>query len=76
MTINTDIKLGVTALFFYIIGGVATFSGIGLMFFKKGQDMWGWGDGGSIGVLFLCTGLCLSIIGVLMMRLFRNRGLI
>jgi hypothetical protein len=39
-----------------------------------GQDLLGWGDGRSIGYLFLCVGLSLSIIGVLFMRIFRNRG--
>lgn len=76
MTYNTDIKLGIAALGLYIIGGVGTFSGMALMAFWKGQDLWGWGEGRSIGILFLCVGLCLSIAGVLMMRLFRNRGLI
>lgn len=76
MTINTDIKLGVFALSLYIVGGIGTFGGIALVVFWKGQDMWGWGEGHSIGVLFLCVGICLSILGVLLMRIFRNRGLI
>jgi hypothetical protein len=66
--------LGVTALVIYIIGGIATFCGMGLIVFMKGRDLWGWGDGRSIGFLFLCSGLCLSILGVLLMRIFRNRG--
>jgi hypothetical protein len=39
------------------------------------RNLLGWGDGRAIGYLLLCVGLCLSILGVLMMRLFRNRGL-
>lgn len=66
--------LGVTALVVYIIGGITTFAGMGLIAFMKGKDLWGWGDGRSIGFLFLCVGLSLSIIGVLLMRIFRNRS--
>ncbi len=65
--------LGVAALVVYIIGGISTFAGMGLIAFMKGKDLWGWGDGRSIGFLFLCVGLCLSIIGVMLMRIFRNR---
>ncbi len=65
--------LAVTALAFYIIGGIGTFAGLGLIGFMNGRDLWGWGDGRSIGYLFLCVGLCLSIIGVLLMRIVRNR---
>ncbi|HEX9779063.1 MAG TPA: hypothetical protein VGA63_13025 [Geopsychrobacteraceae bacterium] len=75
MTHNTDIKLGITALAIYVLGGLATFSGIALMTFWKGRDLWGWGEGRSVGVLLLCVGIGLSLAGVLMMRIFRNRGL-
>jgi hypothetical protein len=67
--------LGILALAVYIIGGVSTFGGLGLVAFMKGRDLFGLGDGRSIGLLFLCVGLCLSILGVLLMRVFRNRGI-
>ncbi len=73
MAKRDGMALGIAALVVYIIGGIATFGGIGLVAFMKGRDLWGWGDGRSIGFLFLCTGICLSIFGVLMMRVFRNR---
>ena len=66
--------LAVVALALYIIGGIGTFAGLGLIGFMNGQNLLGWGDGRSIGYLFLCVGLSLSIMGVLLMRIFRNRG--
>ena len=74
MAKRQGMAMGVAALIVYIIGGIATFTGMGLIGFMKGHDLWGWGDGRSIGFLFLCAGLSLSVIGVLLMRIFRNRG--
>jgi len=69
------IGLAVTAFAVYIIGGIGTFGGLVLIFMMKNKDLLGWGEGRAIGYLFLCVGLCLSILGVLLMRIFRNRGL-
>lgn len=69
------IALALLAFGIYIIGGIGTFSGVALILLMKGRDLLGWGEGRSIGYLFLCVGLCFSILGVLLMRIFRNRGL-
>jgi hypothetical protein len=65
--------LGISALVIYIIGGISTFIGMGLIAFMRGKDLWGWGEGRGIGFLLLCSGLCVSVFGVLLMRIFRNR---
>jgi len=57
----------------YIIGGILTFGGAALIIFMKGKDLWGWGEGHTLGYLFVCIGLLLSILGVLIMRILRNR---
>lgn len=63
----------VFALSTFIIGGILTFSGLGLIAFMKNRDLLGWGEGRSIGILFVCVGLLASILGVLVMRFVRNR---
>jgi len=72
---SDGIGLAIFAFVLYIIGGLGTFAGMGMIMLMKGKDLWGWGDGRSIGYLFLCVGLALSILGVLFMRVFRNRDL-
>lgn len=61
------------ALSTFIIGGISTFTGLALIALMKNRDLLGWGEGRSIGILLLCVGLILSILGVLVMRLVRNR---
>jgi hypothetical protein len=67
------IGLAVCSLVLYIIGGIFTFGGLALIATMKYKDLYGLGEGRSIGILLLCVGLSLSIIGVLLMRVFRNR---
>ena len=70
---DKDLYLSIAAIIVYIIGGVATFGGVGMILLMKGQDLWGWGEAHSLGYLFVCVGLCLSVLGVLVMRIIRNR---
>jgi hypothetical protein len=74
MVKDSGIGMALVAFGLYITGGIATFGGLGLIVMMKGQDLLGLGDGRTLGYLFLCTGLGLSILGVLLMRIFRNRG--
>ncbi|MBP1728798.1 MAG: hypothetical protein H6Q56_1171 [Deltaproteobacteria bacterium] len=70
-----NMKLGIAALMVYILGGIGVFGGIGLIVFMRGKDLLGLGEGHTIGYLLLCVGAGLSVLGVLLMRIFRNRGL-
>jgi hypothetical protein len=66
-------KLGIAALAVYVFGGIGIFSGIWLIVFRRGVDLFGLGAGHTIGYLLLCVGVAFSILGVLLMRVFRNR---
>ncbi|TGU72164.1 hypothetical protein E4633_07565 [Geomonas terrae] len=61
------------ALSTFIIGGLMTFTGLGLITFMKYKDLMGLGEGRSIGILLVCVGLIASILGVLVMRIVNNR---
>jgi len=74
MARKSGIGLAIVAFALYIVGGIGTFGGLAMIGFMRGDDFLGWGDGRSIGYVFLCLGLSLSVIGVLLMRIFRNRG--
>ncbi len=63
------------ALSVYVLGGVAVMVGLVLIGVFGKRDLWGWGQADSIGYLFVGVGLCLTIFGVLVMRIMRNRNL-
>jgi hypothetical protein len=65
--------LGVCALALYVAGGIFAFSGLLLVLKMGSTDLWGWGEGRSIGYLFVALGMGMSMGGVLLMRIFRNR---
>lgn len=71
----SGLKLGIAALIVYIFGGIGIFGGIWLIVFRRGIDVLGLGQGHTIGYLLLAVGACLSILGVILMRIFRNRGI-
>lgn len=68
------IALAMVAFGLYVVGGFGTFVGIYLIAFMSDRAVFGLGTGGGLGYLCLFVGLCLSILGVLLMRIFRNRG--
>ena len=76
MAKHQGIGLALVAFAIYILGGIGTFGGLALIAFMNGKDLFGLGDGRSIGYLFLCVGMVFSVLGVLFMRVFRNRKLV
>jgi len=70
-----DLLLAGLALGVYIFGGVAVMVGMVLIGIVGERDLWGWGQANSLGYLFFGVGLCLTILGVLIMRVMRNRQL-
>ena len=65
--------VAIIALVVFVLGGVFTFTGLGLLAFMRNRDLFGLGDGRSIGVSLTVMGLFGSILGVLLMRFYRNR---
>lgn len=61
------------ALTVYLCGGIGVMIGLVLIGLVGDRDLWGWGQANSIGYLFFGVGLCLTILGVLVMRIMRNR---
>lgn len=61
------------ALTAFIIGGIGVMAGLIMVGFLGARDIWGWGEARSVGYLFFLVGVCLSVFGVLVMRIMRNR---
>lgn len=64
------------ALTVYFLGGIGVMVGLVLIGIVGERDLWGWGQANSIGYLFFGAGLCLTILGVLVMRIMRNRQIV
>lgn len=62
------------ALTMYVIGGVLVMIGLVLIGLIGHQDLWGWGEARGIGYMAFAVGIILSVFGVLVMRIMRNRG--
>jgi hypothetical protein len=70
---NNGMAGAVAALTIFIMGGLSTFTGLGLIGFMNGRNLMGLGDGRSFGYVLLCVGVLASMAGVLVMRFVRNR---
>lgn len=70
---SRNLLLAGLAMAVYIFGGVGVMAGIVLIGIVGERDLWGWGQANSIGYLFFGAGLCLTILGVMIMRVMRNR---
>ena len=58
------VSLGILGLVLNVVGGVSALWGGYLIAVKKGVEMFGWGNAGTFGYLFLFVGLCLVAAGV------------
>ena len=70
---RTDLLAVGFALTVYIVGGLSVMVGLGFIGMLGTQDLWGWGEARSIGYLLFFVGIIMSILGVLIMRIMRNR---
>lgn len=62
------------ALSVYVIGGLLIMIGLVMIGILGSQDLWGWGEARGIGYMAFGLGIILSVTGVLVMRIMRNRG--
>jgi len=70
---DKEVLLSIFAIAIYIIGGIGTFCGVGLILMMKGKALWTLGEADTFGYLLVCVGLAMTILGVLIMRILRNR---
>ena len=61
------------ALSLYVVGGVLIMGGLIMIGALGAQDLWGWGEARGMGYMAFGVGIVLSILGVLIMRIMRNR---
>ena len=62
------------ALTFYVVGGLLIMGGLIMIGVLGSQDLWGWGEARGVGYMAFGVGIVLSVLGVLVMRIMRNRG--
>ncbi len=48
--VDREVILSVVAIFVYIVGGIGTFCGAGLILLMRGKDLWGTGGGAYSGL--------------------------
>jgi hypothetical protein len=70
---KTGYALIYASLVLYLFGGLGIFSGVAMMVLMKGKSYGDWGRMDSFGYVLLFAGLSLSILGVILMRIIRNR---
>lgn len=63
------------ALSLYVFGGLLIMAGLVMIGMLGAKDLWGWGEARGLGYMAFGLGIVLSILGVLIMRIMRNRGL-
>ena len=62
------------ALSLYVVGGLLIMAGLVMIGILGAQDLWGWGEARGMGYMAFGAGIFLSVMGVIIMRIMRNRG--
>jgi len=70
---DRSLILSITAFALYILGGLGIFGGLFMVLVLKSKDLFGLGTAETLGYLMLSIGGSLSVAGVLMLRIIRNR---
>jgi hypothetical protein len=70
---DLSLVLSIIAFCLYILGGFSIFGGLFMVLVLKSKVLFGLGTAETLGYLVLCIGGCLSVAGVLMLRIIRNR---
>jgi hypothetical protein len=70
---DISLLLSIIAFALYILGGISIFGGLFMVLVLKSKDLFGLGTAETLGYLVLCVGGSLSVAGVLMLRIIRNR---
>jgi hypothetical protein len=73
MQIDRSLVLSIIAFVLYIAGGLGIFGGLFMVLVLKSKDLFGLGTAETLGYLVLSIGGSLSVAGVLMLRIIRNR---
>lgn len=62
------------ALSLYVVGGLLIMAGLVMIGILGAQDLWGMGEARGMGYMAFGIGIVLSVLGVIIMRIMRNRG--
>ena len=62
------------ALSLYVVGGLLIMAGLVMIGILGAQDLWGMGEARGMGYMAFGIGIVLSVMGVIIMRIMRNRG--
>jgi hypothetical protein len=73
MSKDLSLTFSMIAFILYIVGGLCIFSGLFMVLILKSRYIFDLGTAETLGYLFLCVGACLSVAGVLTLRIIRNR---
>lgn len=69
---NRGVFLAYLGLVFNLVGGISALGGVYLIAFRSHVDLGGLGQADTLGYLFVCVGLSIVAVGVLIARYARR----